>query len=686
MGKNVGSVNLDELRAAREALDRERGIESDPNMYNNYDPEGHKAKMEEERLARESKQASESSDEENQQNDSFVDDENIVIGDTQEKVDGETQLEESFSKEAEEISSSGNFDNQSILDEIENMSDLDSSTKEKSEIISNTSELPNLANYFDDESSLETESKEEVNQNSDSLNFDMYDSFSDFEINSGDVSSKTNDVQDDVEDDEILETDMSSISDSDDEDDTSLDDFLKELDNILEREELEEAENDEESSDEEDIQNEDELQKLSDEINDIDDTEFEDTESLNEEGSEESSKIDDILSSLEDLKNSEEENKIEINSTSDVAEPIEYINEEDSLSKFMINEDGINLDSDDYNEIEILTNLSEIGKIESEIEEEKVQAKELEIKQEQENEQEEIVENEKIRKRKLSEEEKEVIRAGAYKKIKEYNFVDVISSKEFKNADPLSYVIGKDDEENIIYNNLNDTCGTFIYSKDLDIVFNSYSSILLSLLLKNTPSDIQFVLCDAVFDSEFDVFNDSSYMYLNRVAKNNREIVDSLLELSKELENRYNNLVYAGVKSISAYNVQAEERGTEKMPYIVLFVNNYAKISQFLDSDKINICLHNILKFGRIVGVYAFIASAGEIDRDDVNFNLPTRISFMADDSHDSIMALGRQGAEDLEDEKDFLYSTVYDEEIKHLKVADISRSEIEVIIENLEK
>ena len=68
MGKNVGSVNLDELKAAREALDRERGIESDPNMYNNYDPEGHKAKREQEELARKQKDASDFSADENQQN------------------------------------------------------------------------------------------------------------------------------------------------------------------------------------------------------------------------------------------------------------------------------------------------------------------------------------------------------------------------------------------------------------------------------------------------------------------------------------------------------------------------------------------------------------------------------------------------------------------------------------------
>ena len=53
MDKNVSSVNLDELKAARESLDRERGLETYPNMYNDYDPEKHKAEREQEKLARE---------------------------------------------------------------------------------------------------------------------------------------------------------------------------------------------------------------------------------------------------------------------------------------------------------------------------------------------------------------------------------------------------------------------------------------------------------------------------------------------------------------------------------------------------------------------------------------------------------------------------------------------------------
>ena len=38
MDKKVGSVDLDELRKAREELNQEIGVETDPDMYSDYNP------------------------------------------------------------------------------------------------------------------------------------------------------------------------------------------------------------------------------------------------------------------------------------------------------------------------------------------------------------------------------------------------------------------------------------------------------------------------------------------------------------------------------------------------------------------------------------------------------------------------------------------------------------------------
>ena len=122
------------------------------------------------------------------------------------------------------------------------------------------------------------------------------------------------------------------------------------------------------------------------------------------------------------------------------------------------------------------------------------------------------------------------------------------------------------------------------------------------------------------------------------------------------------------------------------MPYILTVFSNYTKASQLADAHKINNCLTNILKLGRIVGMYLILVANAPIISEEINYNLPTRLSFKADDKSRSYATLGNAGAEHLAPGGDFLCSTVDAENVVHLKVASISRPEIEVLIENIEE
>ncbi len=802
MDKNVGSVNLDELRAARESLDRERGIETDPNMYNDYDPEKHKAEKEQEKLARENgDSASYDSAAENSEpatdigsNDSDINySENTVS-----EPSTVSSVEPVFDRSSDEVSVESTEKFSSDDDEIIISNDNDEKPVEAAPSISSAFEM--------------APKKEEPVQSQ--TNFEVYDNFADFEVNSekkiyNDMpqiepvqTAVLEPVQEAVSSEptalDVSATVQNEAVSTEDEDEdaleSSIDDFLNELDQILTTEEASDSDdlqitsNDTENSVsvgagiEEDNFDEflkdldaqlssdattlDELKPEPEAVEpvvedvqthesepiventkssllsafDLEDDKTEEpsittieapadivqettvqdeiktdsfddlmadlnseTNLITEESSQEETSVqddllDDFSTLVDSVEDAEDEDSILTASASDLIGAEEVLNKqeeiidrplsaEEKLERFKLDEvetEYVDTTSNS-SDLEFLTDLSSLGKIQEEVEVENAKLQEQLLEEQARKEAELKAAEEAAAAIEEVEIEPEEPTVGAYQKIEPFKFIDVISTEEFKDQDKLSYVLGKDSEGEIVYSNLRDTCGTVMFTKNEDVVFNSFSSILLSLLLKNTADDIQFVICDAMFDSEFDVFNDSSYMYYNRVAKNNREIVDSLVGLSKELEERYNNLVYSGVKSISAYNLQAEERGMKPMPYLVLFMNNYAKMVQFLDSDRINVCLHNILKFGRLVGIYAVVASASDIERSDINYNLPTRICFKSADIDDSISAVGREGAEQLIDEEDFLYSTIYDEEVKHLRVADITRAEIELVIENLE-
>jgi len=224
-----------------------------------------------------------------------------------------------------------------------------------------------------------------------------------------------------------------------------------------------------------------------------------------------------------------------------------------------------------------------------------------------------------------------------------------------------------------------------VFGKQTDQVHDLVHSILLSLVVKNAINEVNFVICDSKADSKFEIYNKSSYMYFNKLAKTNKEILDTLIEVTKELEARYELLASVGVKSIEQYNTIAKNDNMKPLPYVVTVFNNYSKAIQLSESDRINACLTQILKFGRIVGLYLIIVANAPINSEEINYNLPTRISFKSDDKSRSFATLGFAGAEHLPQGGDFLCATVEVEGMMHLKVANISRPEIEVLIENIE-
>ena len=273
-----------------------------------------------------------------------------------------------------------------------------------------------------------------------------------------------------------------------------------------------------------------------------------------------------------------------------------------------------------------------------------------------------------------------------YPELPEYSFVDVIALDEFKDSHKLSFLLGRDEEGVNVYGNLRDFYNMVIFGKESTAATNVVHSALLSLILKNTVDEINFVICDSKNDSKFEAYNASSYMYFNRIAKTNKEILDTLIEVGKELEERYKMLASVGVKSIEQYNVIAKNDNLKPLPYLVTVFNNYSKAVQLTESDKINACLYQILKLGRIVGLYLIIVANGPIRSDEVNYNLPTRIAFKTEEEIDSITTLGVSGAESLKVDDEFLYSTIDSEDTEHIKAPMLTQVEIELLVQNIEE
>ena len=165
MDKNVGSVDLEELKRVREELNRERGIETDPNMYSNYNPDRNK---------------------EDNQNDSALE---------SSSMDSEEKSMENFSNhENQDNTNASDFNNETV----DNFNNSEPINFENFEVNQNqqieSSQPQEIENNFENNNSISESTTTEMNTqnkaNEDDekpaeKDFSVYDNFAAFEVNDG---------------------------------------------------------------------------------------------------------------------------------------------------------------------------------------------------------------------------------------------------------------------------------------------------------------------------------------------------------------------------------------------------------------------------------------------------------------------------------------------------------------------
>lgn len=675
MEKNVGSVDIEELKRARESLNQELGIDSDPDMYANYNPNREPEKPVEDEPS------------------SDFSAEEPVVENTVQTLNDDVESVVQFSEGSDgEISAT--------------VERLGGETIELSEEETDAL-VDDIIDFLENNNDSENQDSARVNtsQETETTDFSAYDSFAEFEVANDYSSSITPKAEDKLDEDgKIIEEkpEVAPIEDFFYEMPGDVDEEEKEIDEISENVEEPVAELPIEEKSEEDYLNPTKTEGL---IN-FDDFELPSTQPKVEEDEETPSLInvndtieekdyDSVISEIQEISSDENqtEDLIEITENDDSSDDAE-VSDEESEEEFveevvpeqveevrtadteMLNPTesvaeeltNANEHNDSTSTTEIIGSYRQLEELLGSEEEAEALLSQLETEEEP------------------VEEEPKPVKKINYAEIAPYKFVDVISTDAFTNSNKLSYVFGKNENDELVFGNLRDSYNIGVFGKETGDLNNLIHSIILSLILKNSVNEVNFVICDSKADSKFEVYNKSSYMYFNRIAKTNKEILDTLIEVSKELEERYKLLAEVGVKSIEQYNTIAKNDNLKPLPYLITVFNNYSKSIQLTNSDKINACLHQILKFGRIVGLYLVIVANTVITSDEINYNLPTRLSFMAEDVNRSLTTLGVAGAESLPTSADILYSSVELEKAMHLKVATLSKPEIELLIENIEE
>lgn len=222
--------------------------------------------------------------------------------------------------------------------------------------------------------------------------------------------------------------------------------------------------------------------------------------------------------------------------------------------------------------------------------------------------------------------------------------------------------------------------------------------IIASLLYKKHPSELKFVLIDPKM-VEFSPYAKLERHYLAKLPDEEEaiitdpmKVVATLNSLCIEMDNRYNLLKDANVRTIKEYNAKFvqrrlnPEKGHRYLPYIVIVVDEFGDLIMMAGKE-VETPIARIAQKARAVGMHMILATqrpSTNVITGIIKANFPGRIAFRVAQMVDSRTILDRPGANQLIGKGDMLFS--HNGEVDRVQCAFISTDEVEAIVNAIDE
>ena len=197
------------------------------------------------------------------------------------------------------------------------------------------------------------------------------------------------------------------------------------------------------------------------------------------------------------------------------------------------------------------------------------------------------------------------------------------------------------------------------------------NAIITSLLYKKHPAEMKLVLIDPKM-VEFNIYSAIEKQYLAKLPDEEKAIItdvskvtQTLNSLTKEMDDRYELLMKAHVRTIKEYNEKFIQRrlnpdkGHKYMPYIVVVIDEFGDLIMTAGKE-IEMPIARIAQKARAVGMHMVIATqrpTTNIITGTIKANFPARMAFRVTSQIDSRTILDMSGANQLIGRGDMLFS-----------------------------
>lgn len=204
------------------------------------------------------------------------------------------------------------------------------------------------------------------------------------------------------------------------------------------------------------------------------------------------------------------------------------------------------------------------------------------------------------------------------------------------------------------------------------------ASIITSLLMRNTPKDLRFVMIDPK-RVELSMFDRIPHL-MCPVIKDVKETPGVLRAVWREMDRRYDSFSQVGARNIESWNAKASFQ--DRMPYIVVVIDELADLMiQAAAEVETSIC--RLAQLARATGIHLVIATqrpSVDVITGTIKANISSRIAYTVTSQIDSRTILDQKGAEALIGRGDMLFLPIDAAKPVRVQGCFVSEKEIEAV------
>ena len=273
---------------------------------------------------------------------------------------------------------------------------------------------------------------------------------------------------------------------------------------------------------------------------------------------------------------------------------------------------------------------------------------------------------------------------------KEKNMVplrDIIESDNFiNNKSKLAFALGKDVAGEIIVTDIAKMPHMLIAGATGSGKSVCINTLITSIIYKAKPSEVKLLMIDPKV-VELSIYNGIPHLLIP-VVTDPKKAAGALAWAVQEMVKRYSLFAEKKVRDMKGYNNLAEKEGNQKLPHIVVIIDELADLMMVAAKD-VEDAICRLAQMARAAGMHLVIATqrpSVDVITGIIKANIPSRIAFSVSSQVDSRTILDGAGAEKLLGKGDMLFYPSGAPKPTRIQGAFISDEEVENIVKFLKK